>query len=52
MTAEEVIANKANKEFVLKAVKETGKLLEYASPRLQDDKEVVLEALKQDGESL
>mgnify|MGYP002803325519 CR=1 FL=1 len=37
---------------MLQAVKERGKNLEFASESLQDDKEVVMEALKQDGEAL
>ena len=52
MEIQEVINNKDNKEFILKAVKESGKLLEFASAQLQNDEEVVKEALKQDGEAL
>ena len=52
MTEEEVIANKNNKEFALKAVAEKGKFLELLSLELQNDKEVVMTALEQDGESL
>ena len=49
---QEVIANKDNREFVLKAVSEKGKFLDLVSPELQDDKEVVMTALNQDAESL
>lgn len=35
-----------NKEVVLEAVKEDGYALRYASEELQNDKEVVLEAVK------
>ena len=52
MEAKEVIDNKDNKEFVLKAVAENGKFLDLVSPELQNDKEVVMTALKQDAESL
>ena len=45
MTADEVIANKDNKEFALKAVSENGKFLDLVSPILQNDKEVVMTAL-------
>lgn len=38
MEIEDVIKNKDDKEFVLKAVQEKGKLLEFASERLQNDK--------------
>ena len=48
MEIQEVINNKDNKEFILKAVKESGKLLEFASAQLQNDEEVVKEALKQE----
>ena len=36
----------ADKELMLKAVKEDGQALYYASQELRDDKEVVLEAVK------
>ena len=52
MEIEEIEKNSDNKEFILQAVRESGKNLELASEELQDDKEVVMEALKQDGEAL
>lgn len=52
MEIQDIEKNSDNKEFVLQAVKESGKNLEFASETLKDDKEVVLEALKQDGEAL
>lgn len=52
MDIQNVLNNCNNKEIILSAVKENGKLLEYASPELQNDKEVVIEALKQDAEAL
>ena len=51
MDEKEVIKNKDNKEFILKAVSENGKFLELASKELQNDKEVVLKALEQDAEA-
>ena len=48
MNEKEVIENKNNKDFVLKAVSENGKFLDLVSPELQDDKEVVMTALGQD----
>ena len=48
LTQEEVIENKNNKEFVLKALSDNGKFLELVSPELQNDKEVVMTALEQD----
>ena len=44
MEIEDINENKDNKEFILEAVKESGKNLELASEELQDDKEVVMEA--------
>ena len=52
MNEKEVIENKNNKDFVLKAVSENGKFLDLVSPELQDDKEVVMTALGQDAEAL
>lgn len=52
MQLEDLINNSDNKEFVLKAVKENGKFLEYASNDLKNDKEVVKTALEQDAEAL
>ena len=46
MEVEDIIKNKDNKEYILKAVKERGKNLEYASENLQEDIDVVKEALK------
>ena len=55
MEAPEVTAIRANcdnKEYVLKAVSEQGKLLEWASDSLRDDEEVVKTALENDGEAM
>ena len=41
-----------NKEYVLNMIKKDGKLLDFASARLQDDEEVVMEAVKQNPISL
>ena len=49
---EEVKKNSDNKQYILQVVKEQGKMLEFASEKLQDDEEVVKTALMQDGESL
>ncbi len=38
---EEIKKNANNKEYILKQVAKQGKLLEFASPELQDDEEVV-----------
>ena len=43
---------KADKDFVLKAVKRDGCALRYASEALKADKNVVLEAVKQKGNAL
>ena len=45
MDIEEVKANFDNKEFILNAVKQQGKFLEFASHELQDEREVVKAAL-------
>ena len=42
----------SNKEYVLKAVKNNGYSLEYASNELKNNKEIVLEAIKKNGYSL
>ncbi len=44
--------NKKDKNFVLKAVKKHGTVLQLASIELRADKEVVLEAVKQNGWAL
>ena len=49
---ENMKANSNDREYVLKTVKEQGKMLEFASSELQDDEEVVKVALTQDGEAL
>lgn len=41
-----------DRAFILDIVREEGCLLEYASPRLQDDYDVVLAALMNDSEAL
>ena len=48
MTAEDVEKNKDNKEYILKAVSENGKILDIVSPELKNDKEIVMTALNQD----
>ena len=52
MEIKDVIENKDDKEFVLKAVSENGKFLDLVSDELKNDKEVVMTALEQDPESL
>ena len=42
----------SEKDFVLKAVKQDGFYLKYASPELKADKDVVLEAVKKYGDTL
>ena len=37
--------NSTNREYVISNVKSEGALLEFASPELRDDKEVVMEAV-------
>ena len=49
---ENMKANSNDREYVLKTVKEQGKMLEFASSELQDDEEIVKVALTQDGEAL
>lgn len=44
--------NSENREYVIKAVKEDGKLLEFADEKLREDKEIVLEAVKNNPEAL
>ena len=44
--------NSNNKEYVINAVKQKGKLLEFATTELQDDEDVVKVALEQDGEAM
>ncbi|WP_064610347.1 DUF4116 domain-containing protein [Streptobacillus moniliformis] len=41
-----------NKKEVLKAVKQDGWALEFASEELKNDKEVVMAAVKQNGDAL
>ena len=52
MDTEEIKQNNDNYEYMLKAVQEKGKNLELASENLKNNKEIVMQALKQDGESL
>ncbi|MBO5479444.1 MAG: DUF4116 domain-containing protein [Clostridia bacterium] len=44
--------NSSNREYVLKTVKENGKLLEFADDNLKNDREIVFEAVKNNPESL
>ena len=44
--------NSGNREYVLNAVKEDGKLLEFADDNFKEDKEVVFEAVKNNPEAL
>lgn len=44
--------NSTNREYVLKTVKENGKLLEFADDNFKDDREVVFEAVKNNPEAL
>mgnify|MGYP004491932531 CR=1 FL=1 len=46
LTEEEVIKNKNDKQFILKAVSENGKFLDLVSPELKNDKEVALATVK------
>ena len=48
----EMKKNCDNKEYVMQAVKENGKLLEFAALEFHDDEEVVKAALEQDGEAM
>jgi len=43
---------RSNRDFMLKAVKENGGVLEYASEDLRSDREVILEAVKNHGSAL
>ena len=52
MEVQEIIENRDNREFVLKAVKENGKFLDFVAETFKDDKEVVKMALEQDSEAL
>ena len=52
MEIEDVIRNKDDREFVIKAVQENDKFLEFVSPVFQNDREIVNLALDQDAESL
>ncbi|MFR8104533.1 MAG: DUF4116 domain-containing protein [Clostridia bacterium] len=45
---QEIMDNNDDREFIMEAVKENGVWLEWASERLRDDKEVVLEAISND----
>ena len=47
MEIKDVIENRDNKEFVLKAVSENGKFLDLVSDELKNDKELALIAVKQ-----
>lgn len=44
--------NRDNREYVLKTVKENGKLLEFAKESLKDDYEIAKEAVKNNPEAL
>ena len=44
--------NSNDRDYVLKTVKENGKLLEFAEESLHDDREIVLEAVKNNAEAL
>ena len=44
--------NGSNRDYVLKTVKENGKLLEFADETMQDDREIALEAVKNNPEAL
>ena len=44
--------NKDNREYVLKTVKENGKLLEFASDILKDDYEIASQAVNNNPEAL
>lgn len=44
--------NKDNRDYVLKMVKENGKLLEFAEENLKDDEEIAKEAVKNNPEAL
>ena len=48
----EMKKNRDNKEYVIQAVSNRGKLLEWASDELRDDEEVVRAALQNDGEAM
>ena len=48
----EIKKNSDNKEYVKEAVRKNGKLLEFASSKLQDDEEIVKIALQNTGEAL
>ena len=50
ISKDEVIENSNDREFVLKAIEETPTLIEFASDELRDDKEVMLDAIKRNGE--
>lgn len=45
-------ANKNNREYVLKTVKENGKLLEFAEESLKDDDEIAKVAVDNNAEAL
>lgn len=44
--------NRENREYVLKTVKENGKLLEFAEDSLKDDYEIAKEAVRNNPEAL
>ena len=48
----EMRKNCNNREYVIKAVAEKGKLLEFAAPEFHDDEEIVKAAITQDGEAM
>ena len=48
----EMKKNNNNREYVIEAVSKNGKLLEFATERLQDDEDIVKSALQNTGEAL
>ena len=54
ITREDVIAHAEDKEYLLKVVadKETAPFLEFATEALRDDKEIILTAVKKEGQAL
>ena len=48
MDVEDIKNHCNDKEYIMEAVKENGKFLEYASEELKNDKEIVMQALNND----
>ena len=48
----EMRKNSDNRDYVLKAVSENGKLLEFADAELQNDREIAFTAVKNNPEAL